>query len=132
MQILNINYCSYMFTCLCSIVQILLATWSNLATFALIHLTSYLLLPISRLLTTTQLQIFFKVFSSLLWKKQFIEVCSKLENIHDIMDNLEQWQKSLEDEMKSNTSVISSSSKSTSDVKSRMCGWLTAMHLTTG
>ena len=33
-------------------------------------------------------------------EKQFIEVCSKLGNIHEIMDNLEQRQKSLEDEMK--------------------------------
>ena len=32
------------------------------------------------------------------------------------MDNLEQWQKSLEDEMKSSTSVTSSSSTTTPDV----------------
>ena len=62
-------------------------------------------------------------------EKQFIEVCSKLENIHDIIDNLKQRQKSLEDEMKSNTSVTSSSSTSTPDVKSRICGWLTGTSL---
>ena len=42
------------------------------------------------------------------------------------MDNLEQWQKSFEDEMKSSTSVTSSSSTCTPDVKSRIQGRLTA------
>ena len=45
------------------------------------------------------------------------------------MDNLEQWQKSLEDEMKSSTSVTSSSSMSKPDIKSRICGCLTANSL---
>ena len=33
-------------------------------------------------------------------EKQLTEVCSKLGNIHERMDNLEQQQKSLEDEIK--------------------------------
>ena len=53
-------------------------------------------------------------------ENQFKEVCIKLGNIHKRKDTLEQQQMSLEDEMKSSTSVTSSSSASTQDIKTRI------------
>ena len=55
-------------------------------------------------------------------EKKFTEVCSKLGNIHERIDNLEQWQKSLEDEMTSSTSVTSSNCTSKHDIIPRING----------
>ena len=53
-------------------------------------------------------------------ENQFKEICIKLGNIHERIDTLEQQQMSLEDEMKSSTSVTNSSSSSTQDIKTRI------------
>ena len=53
-------------------------------------------------------------------ENQFKEICIKLGNIYERIDTLEQQQMSLEDEMKSSTSVTSSSSASTQDIKPRI------------
>ena len=53
-------------------------------------------------------------------ENQFKEICIKLGNIHERIDTFEQQQMSLEDEMKSSTSVTSSSSVSTQDIKPKI------------
>ena len=62
-------------------------------------------------------------------ENQFTEFCIKLGNIHERLDILEQQQKSLEDEMKSSTSVTNLSSASTQDIKPKIHGRLTSTSL---
>ena len=61
-------------------------------------------------------------------ENQFTEVCIKLGNIHEKIDILEQ-QKSLQNKMKSSTSVLSSNSASTHDIKPRIRDRLTSTSL---
>ena len=62
-------------------------------------------------------------------ENQFTEVCIKLGNIPEKIDILEQQQKSLQNEMKSSTSVLSSNSASTHDIKPRIRDRLTSTSL---